>query len=172
MHQKPMTADDYTPATYAQACGVSLRTVYRWLDLGQLPATQGRNRRWRISRSTGNAWIPTGGLTMTTELTDARTVLRAKEVAAYLNMAYITVIRKLHTGEIPGSKMGGSWRTHRADLEQMMGGHLPAAPPSVEAPQLPPAQIFIEQAVQQILGKLVEALNRQSVNGGEHAKHP
>jgi predicted DNA-binding transcriptional regulator AlpA len=56
----PEIADDRLIDVYqwAAACGVSVRQIYRWITLAQIPSAEfalGRVRRWRLS--TLKAWL-------------------------------------------------------------------------------------------------------------------
>lgn len=44
-------------------------------------------------------------------------ILTLEEVAAYLKAGKQTVYRLAQEGKIPGSKLGGSWRLRRAELD-------------------------------------------------------
>jgi excisionase family DNA binding protein len=43
-------------------------------------------------------------------------ILTLKEVATYLKLGERTVYRLVQAGELPGFKVGGSWRFRREDL--------------------------------------------------------
>ena len=43
-------------------------------------------------------------------------IMTVKEVSEYLKLSVITVYKLLKVGEIPGFKIGNSWRVHRDDL--------------------------------------------------------
>lgn len=47
-------------------------------------------------------------------------VLTSDEAAAYLRVSVKTLLRLVHRGELPGTKVGRSWRFHRADLESLV----------------------------------------------------
>ena len=47
------------------------------------------------------------------------TTFTPKDLADILNMNVKTVQRKLHSGEIPGKKIGGVWRTTDRGLEEL-----------------------------------------------------
>lgn len=55
----------------------------------------------------------------------ASEILSPAEVAAYLQVSYITVIRLLLGGKLPGRKVGGSWRTRRRDLDRLFDDQSP-----------------------------------------------
>jgi len=55
-------------------------------------------------------------------------MLTLEEVAAYLKAGKQTVYRLAQEGKIPGSKLGGSWRLRRAELDQWIAA-------SIENPQ-------------------------------------
>ncbi|WJG09400.1 helix-turn-helix domain-containing protein [Aliiglaciecola sp. LCG003] len=44
-------------------------------------------------------------------------ILTLKEVAAYLKLAEKTAYRLANEGQLPGFKVGGSWRFKREDIE-------------------------------------------------------
>ncbi|SFT69310.1 transcriptional regulator, AlpA family [Pseudoalteromonas sp. DSM 26666] len=44
-------------------------------------------------------------------------ILTLKEVAAYLKLAEKTAYRLASEGQLPGFKVGGSWRFKRGDIE-------------------------------------------------------
>jgi len=44
-------------------------------------------------------------------------ILTLKEVAAYLKLAEKTAYRLASEGQLPGFKVGGSWRFKREDIE-------------------------------------------------------
>jgi excisionase family DNA binding protein len=43
--------------------------------------------------------------------------LTVQDVSEYLNVDPKTVYRMVKRGELPGFKVGGSWRLHKADLD-------------------------------------------------------
>ena len=45
-------------------------------------------------------------------------ILTIREVADYLKVTERTLYRLVQDGEVPGFKVGGSWRFRRDDLEQ------------------------------------------------------
>lgn len=45
-------------------------------------------------------------------------VITIKELAAYLKMAEKTLYRLAAEGDIPGFKVGGSWRFRRSEIEK------------------------------------------------------
>lgn len=45
-------------------------------------------------------------------------ILTLKEVAGYLKLAEKTAYRLAAKGELPGFKVGGSWRFKREDIEE------------------------------------------------------
>lgn len=47
-------------------------------------------------------------------------VLSVRELAELLQLSDRTVYRLVQSGEIPGFKIGGSWRFSRADVEDWM----------------------------------------------------
>jgi excisionase family DNA binding protein len=47
-------------------------------------------------------------------------VLTPREAAEYLNIHIRTIYRLVKSGEIPGRKVGGSWRFKRTDLEEWL----------------------------------------------------
>jgi excisionase family DNA binding protein len=66
-------------------------------------------------------------------MTDADTdeILTLDEVAAYLKAGKKTVYRLAQQGQIPGFKLGGTWRFRRTELHRWMAtqtGALAAAP--------------------------------------------
>jgi excisionase family DNA binding protein len=44
-------------------------------------------------------------------------IMTIKELAAYLKMAEKTLYRLVADGTVPGFKIGGSWRFHKADVD-------------------------------------------------------
>jgi excisionase family DNA binding protein len=62
---------------------------------------------------------------------DADEILTLDEVATYLKAGKKTVYRLAQQGQIPGFKLGGTWRFRRAELHRWMTaqtGALVAAP--------------------------------------------
>ena len=60
---------------------------------------------------------------------DESAVMTAQEVAGYLNLHYLTVIRFARQRRIPGLKLGGGdWRFLKSDLDQWIvkGGGSPS----------------------------------------------
>lgn len=51
-------------------------------------------------------------------------ILTIKEVAAYLKLTEKTAYRLVAEGEIPGFKVGGSWRFKKADIEEWINKKL------------------------------------------------
>lgn len=49
-------------------------------------------------------------------------VMTIAEAAAYLRVNPQTVYRRLQSGELPGAKVGRSWRVRRADLDRFLTG--------------------------------------------------
>jgi excisionase family DNA binding protein len=49
-------------------------------------------------------------------------ILSARRLASYLQVSYVTIIRLLERGEMPGQKVGGQWRTHRHEVDAWVGG--------------------------------------------------
>jgi excisionase family DNA binding protein len=47
----------------------------------------------------------------------SRTAMTVQEVAVYLNIDPKTVYRLVNRGELPGFKVGGSWRFQKEDLD-------------------------------------------------------
>lgn len=47
-------------------------------------------------------------------------IMSAKQLARYLQIHYVTVIRLLEWGELPGQRVGGQWRTRRRDVDAML----------------------------------------------------
>jgi excisionase family DNA binding protein len=48
-------------------------------------------------------------------------VMTVEDVAKYLKLTKITVYKLLKKGEIPGYRIGGSWRVNKKKLLKMMG---------------------------------------------------
>lgn len=48
-------------------------------------------------------------------------ILTVREVAEYLRLAESTVYRLAQEGEIPGRKIGGTWRFSRNGLDRWLG---------------------------------------------------
>lgn len=44
--------------------------------------------------------------------------MTVQDVAEYLNVDPKTVYRMVNRGDLPGFKVGGSWRFHRSDLDE------------------------------------------------------
>lgn len=57
-----------------------------------------------------------------------REILTPKEAADYLNIHVRTIYRLAKTGEIPGRKIGGSWRFKKDTLDQWLSGRENPAP--------------------------------------------
>ncbi len=53
--------------------------------------------------------------TIKENMTDVK-VLTAEEVARYLRIHPYTVKRLARTGKLPGFKVGGQWRFHKAEI--------------------------------------------------------
>jgi excisionase family DNA binding protein len=51
-------------------------------------------------------------------------ILTVKELCDYLKLTKKTVLRLLNTGEIPGRKIGGSWRILKSELDKYLKGEL------------------------------------------------
>lgn len=49
-----------------------------------------------------------------------REVMNAKEAAEYVDLHYITVLRRLAAGKFPGSRVGSAWRVSKEDLVQFI----------------------------------------------------
>jgi excisionase family DNA binding protein len=47
-------------------------------------------------------------------------ILTVKQLAAYLNMASVTIYRLAARGELPGTKVGGQWRFHRQAIDEWL----------------------------------------------------
>jgi excisionase family DNA binding protein len=47
-------------------------------------------------------------------------ILTPEEVAQLLRLDKETVYRNLRSGRLPGTKVGGQWRTRRSDLDQLL----------------------------------------------------
>ena len=47
----------------------------------------------------------------------AANAMTVQDVAEYLNVDPKTVYRLVNRGDLPGFKVGGSWRFHREDLD-------------------------------------------------------
>lgn len=52
----------------------------------------------------------------------AAETLTAKEAAALLDRHYMTVLRWIKDGTLPGWKLGGQYRVKRADVERLLNG--------------------------------------------------
>ena len=50
---------------------------------------------------------------------ESTNILTVKEVAAYLKLSVITVYKLLKEGNLPGFKVGSSWRVNKEDLLNM-----------------------------------------------------
>lgn len=48
-------------------------------------------------------------------------VMTLEEAAEYLKVHPTTLYRLVRRGQVPGRKMGGSWRFHRSGLEAWLG---------------------------------------------------
>jgi len=53
--------------------------------------------------------------------------LTLKELAEMLKLAERTVYRHAQNGELPGFKVGGSWRFRRSDIEEWMSRRIEEA---------------------------------------------
>jgi len=51
-------------------------------------------------------------------------ILTLDEVAAYLKAGKKTAYRLAHLGQIPGFKLGGTWRFRRSDLERWIAAQI------------------------------------------------
>ena len=49
-------------------------------------------------------------------------IMTLHEVADYLHCHYTTIFRLVHAGELPGFRLGGSWRFRRAQIDEWMVG--------------------------------------------------
>jgi len=60
-----------------------------------------------------------------------RDVMTPREAAQYLSVHVRTIYRLARDGEIPGRKVGGSWRFRKDTLDQWLSGNdgVPAPPP-------------------------------------------
>ncbi len=47
-------------------------------------------------------------------------ILSVKQLAAYLNMASVTIYRLAARGELPGTKVGGQWRFHKLAIDEWL----------------------------------------------------
>ena len=47
-------------------------------------------------------------------------ILSVKQLAAYLNMASVTIYRLAARGELPGTKVGGQWRFHKQAIDEWL----------------------------------------------------
>ena len=64
-------------------------------------------------------------------------ILTVKELAQYLKLAESTIYKLAQDGEIPGRKIGGTWRFYRDSINEWMGGKAsPPDSPEGEADQL------------------------------------
>ena len=54
-------------------------------------------------------------------------ILTVKEVAAYLKIAEKTAYRLTAKGEIPGFKVGGTWRYKKTELDAWIGQQISTA---------------------------------------------
>lgn len=57
---------------------------------------------------------------MNVEQGDVATVMTVAEVAAFLRLAESTVYKLAQDGELPGRKIGGTWRFSRKGLEDWL----------------------------------------------------
>lgn len=57
---------------------------------------------------------------MNIEQGDVATVMTVAEVAAFLRLAESTVYKLAQDGELPGRKIGGTWRFSRKGLEDWL----------------------------------------------------
>ena len=55
------------------------------------------------------------------------TAMTVQEVAEYLNVDPKTVYRLVNRGELPGFKVGGSWRFQKNDLDEWIAKQKEAA---------------------------------------------
>ena len=63
---------------------------------------------------------------MTTELPP--TIMSVRQLAAYLDMAPVTIYRLATRGALPGHKIGGQWRFHKKAIDYfVMTGQLTTA---------------------------------------------
>ena len=49
-------------------------------------------------------------------------VLTVKDLCEYLKFSEKTVLNLLNTGEIPGRKLGGSWRILKSEIDKYLSG--------------------------------------------------
>jgi excisionase family DNA binding protein len=47
-------------------------------------------------------------------------ILTVRQLAAYLNMASVTIYRLAARGELPGTKVGGQWRFHKQAIDEWL----------------------------------------------------
>lgn len=47
-------------------------------------------------------------------------ILKAREVAAYLRVSYVTVLRMTRAGDLPAIRVGREFRYLRSEIEQLM----------------------------------------------------
>jgi len=55
-------------------------------------------------------------------------ILTLDEVAAYLKAGKKTVYRLAQQGQIPGFKLGGTWRFRRTELDRWIGAQIAEKP--------------------------------------------
>ena len=55
------------------------------------------------------------------------TAMTVQDVAEYLNVDPKTVYRMVNRGELPGFKVGGSWRFRREDMDEWIAKQKAAA---------------------------------------------
>lgn len=60
------------------------------------------------------------------------TAMTVQEVAEYLNVDPKTVYRLVNRGELPGFKVGGSWRFQKNDLDEWIAKQKEAAATKAE----------------------------------------
>jgi excisionase family DNA binding protein len=62
-----------------------------------------------------------GGHLVTGEKMEPLTnILTVRQLAAYLNMASVTIYRLAARGELPGTKVGGQWRFHKQAIDEWL----------------------------------------------------
>lgn len=95
-------------------------------------------------------------------------IMTIEEVAAYLRVSDRTVYDWAQKGEIPGGKLGTTWRFKRADIEAWVNDRLSggtkrstAVPVATASAVLSPERVILQDTAdkQQVLAKLVDLLS-------------
>ncbi|WP_457766284.1 helix-turn-helix domain-containing protein [Burkholderia ambifaria] len=92
-----------------------------WLRVNSLAAYASMWENWTVLANKVQVRQMAGGETMTDPESE---ILTLDEVAVYLKAGKRTVYRLAQKGEIPGFKLGGSWRFRRSELDRWIASRI------------------------------------------------